>query len=639
MCGIAGLWHLSARHGAIERDALDRARVALAHRGPDADGIWMDPAGCIGLAHTRLAIVDLSPTGAQPMRSRDGRYVTVFNGEIYNHEELRQSLRRRGANFRGTSDTEVLLELYAERGERALNELDGMFAFAIWDTRDRALFLARDALGEKPLYVLSRDGRCAFASEVRALLAAGISSGSLDLTGLGLFLRQGSIAAPYTHIQDIELLPPGSWRRIAASGEVTERTYWRFHPVPESLALTDRNEAVERVRDALRRSAKRRLRADVPVGSFLSGGLDSALVTALLVEAGAQHLQTFTVTQPGQAFDEAAPAREVAAFLGTRHTEIPLELDARHDWLDQALDAMDVPSNDGPNTWLVARAARQAGLKVATSGLGGDELFFGYPSFLAVRRAALYTRWLSPLGHVRGAARALMPRLPAPPRVGRALDAALSGASVAALYFAKRGLFAERELRELLSEATWQVSRVIDPIARLEGLGCPPGLSIERQVSFYELNVYMRDQLLRDTDVMSMAHGLEVRVPIIARDVVDIVGGLSTSVLWGERPKALLRSVLAPLLPSAEHKHPKLGFALNWKQILRDRPLPPDPTLGGVLRPGAWETQRDLLATGRAGFARVFVLEVLRRKMDEFGLSTVVDPASFIPAELRVAQV
>jgi asparagine synthase (glutamine-hydrolysing) len=382
--------------------------------------------------------------------------------------------------------------------------------------------------------------------------------------------------------------------------------------LPEEVARRDERAAVEELKAIIVESVSRRMRSDVPVAAFLSGGVDSATVAALLARGG--NLHTFTVSLPGQPGDEARAARAIAEHLGAKHTEVGLNLGEDTDWLEQALDAMDVPSIDGPNVWLVSRAAREAGFKVACSGLGGDELFFGYPTFHFVPRAVRCTRFLSPLRTLRPTARSLMRRLPAIPRYSRAVDALLSGGGVAAWWLAKRGLFSEAEVRELL-EAEARDAMVQDAVARVESLGMPAGLATERQVSFLELGVYMHDQLLRDSDVMGMAHGVEVRIPLIARPVVEAVARLSAGLLRGSGPKWLLREIGTPLLPEGALHGPKRGFTLNWPSILCGTPLPTEPVLPGFLKAGTYTRERQRLCRGKAGFARLFSFEVLRRKL------------------------
>lgn len=614
MCGIAGI--IESRDKRVAPSGLEKLRQALAHRGPDGSGVWLSPRGDAGLVHTRLAIVDLSETGAQPMSSPDGRFHITFNGEIYNHPELRVELEAAGHRLRGRSDTEVLLALFVRLGERCLDRLDGMFAFAVYDSHEHSLFCARDPLGEKPLYVARRPGSFAFASEVRALVCSGAASGALDVRGIGLLLRQGSIPPPFTHVEGVQAVRPGSWLRVGPrsfAGE--ERRYWQLPFVPERAAVRDPREALNLVGEALRESVRRRLRSDVPVAAFLSGGLDSSAVCALMVEQATAPLQTFTVTQPGQPGDEARFAQEVAAHLGVRHTEVPLDLDDSGHWLDQALDAMDVPSCDGPNTWLVSRAVSEAGIKAACSGVGGDELFLGYSSFRTLPRLLKLTRPLRPLVRARSLTARLAPWLPAPPPLGRVVDASLGGADLAALYLAKRGLFSAHEVREALTEAAWSVASSVDPIARIAALPIPPGLSSVRSVSCHELTVYMHDQLLRDTDTMSMAHALEVRLPLISPRVVAAVGSLSAEVLDGRRPKLLLHEVVAPLLPRGLFDRPKQGFTLGWRSILLSRERD-SAGLPGLFRPRVYAKERARLAHGKVGFARTFVLGALAHAIE-----------------------
>ncbi|MFC1641283.1 asparagine synthase (glutamine-hydrolyzing), partial [Myxococcota bacterium] len=577
MCGIAG-FSCGSLGEPPSPQQLDTVRRALRHRGPDASGTWRSNDGRAALVHTRLAIIDLTPSGAQPMHFSGGRYHMVFNGEIYNYLELRETLESHGHAFVGSSDTEVLLTLFALKGPSCLDDLDGMYAFAVYDSLEHTLFLARDPLGEKPLYYLSRPGFFAFSSEVRALVQAGLASTTPDPKGIAFLFRQGSVPPPYTHLRDVRSLEPAHWIRVNASAHIeTRRRYWQIPFLSEQDGLHDREQAAERLHHVLLESVRRRARADVPIAAMLSGGVDSGAVCAFLMEAGVSDLRTFTVTLPGQATDEARLARATAEHLGTRHTEIPLMLDAQTQWVEEALAAMDVPSIDGPNTWLVSRAIAEAGLKVACSGLGGDELFFGYSNFQTVPKASRVCRLLGPLRHARCLTKRVARRLPAAGRVSRGVEALLAGGTVAALWFARRGLLSHAELRDVLESSIWSEAADVDPVERLEALGCPQGLSVERQVSFYELSAYMHDQLLRDTDTMSMAHSLEIRVPLIGRRVVETVASFSTEVLAGDEPKSLLRGLVAGRLPHSVLNGAKRGFGLNWQNILAGFPtLQPD---------------------------------------------------------------
>jgi len=606
MCGIAGI------HGArpeVSEPALSAMRSALAHRGPDGAGTWIGKIA--GLTHARLAIVDLSETGAQPMLSADGRWCMVFNGEIYNHRELRNQLEGLGHQFRGTSDSEVLLAAFLQYGDAVCEHLDGMYAFAIYDTLEDAFFCARDPLGEKPFYYALSRGLFIFASEVRAIVASGLVPATVDPQAIGLLLRQGSIPPPRTHLEGIEMLRPATWLRVSRDRTTRTQEYWRPKFLDGALAIRDPEEALARIDSTLRDSIKKRLQADVPVGAFLSGGLDSSLVCAYMARE-TPNLRSFTVTLPGSPGDEAAAARQTAQHLGLDHTEVPIV--AESDWLERALDAMDVPSIDGPNTWLVSRAVRGAGLKVACSGLGGDELFWGYASFQQVPKVA---RWLSrpTVERVSKIIGAALNAAPAIPRLSRTFDALRAGPDVAALWLAKRGLFSEKEVAELLTEAMFSKVSFVDPVERLRGLGIPTNVSFEKQVSFLEMRVYMHDQLLRDTDAMSMAHGLEVRLPLLSRDMVELAGKIASPVLRSTGPKGLLRRLASRTLSPDILARPKQGFTLDWQKILLSQSSrPPLPWISV----GALDRERKRLRARPSSYARLFALAMLTHK---FGAS------------------
>ncbi|MGC4065897.1 MAG: asparagine synthase (glutamine-hydrolyzing) [Polyangiaceae bacterium] len=585
MCGIAGV--LLARSGpsTVEDVTLERFCKSLHHRGPDGSGRYLSENRRAGLAHTRLAIVDLTETGNQPMVSPDRRFWLVFNGEIYNYVELRRTLEAAGHEFVGHSDTEVLLHLFMEHGIECVNLLDGMFAFAVYDTRDHELWIARDHMGEKPLYYVQKPGLFAFASEVRALVHGGVASAEPSLEGIHFLLRQGSIPPPFTHLRDVRFLSPATWCRIGEDGRILdERRYWTIPFVSERDAVQDPEEAVRLVRETLAKSVSLRGRADVPVGAFLSGGVDSTAVCATLIENGYNDVRAFTISLPNHPEDEAVAASTIAKHLGIRHDVIPLDVDSDGHWLDEALAAMDVPSIDGPNTWLVSRAVARAGLKVACSGLGGDELFFGYPSFRVVPKAARLTKPANLLRLFRPQTNWLGQRLPAVPRLSRAIDASLVGGSLAALWFAKRGLFSAGEVRRILTESAWESAKAVDPLQRVDELPVPKDVDPKRMVSYLELSVYMHDQLLRDTDAMSMAHGLEVRVPLIARPMVELVGRLGAATQSGPQSKWILRQAIAPAVPVSLLDRPKRGFSLDWQALYSPARKPQFETIRQFVR-------------------------------------------------------
>jgi asparagine synthase (glutamine-hydrolysing) len=478
MCGIAGIFAYCAG-GGVEPQELATVRDAMAHRGPDGQGLWVAPRGEAGLAHRRLAIIDTGSGGAQPMATPDGRYHVTFNGEIYNYRALRQSLQSAGVSLRTASDTEVLLHLYAAHGARMVDHLRGMYAFAIYDAVEQTLFLARDPFGIKPLYYADDGKRIVFASQVKALLMAGGIDRAPQPAGHVGFFVWGHVPDPFTLYRGIKALPAGSTLVVRRRGMEAPLRF--FDPASELAharsegAVRDAGTAGERLHAALRDSVRHHLVADVPVGIFLSAGLDSATLGALASEAsGAMHAVTLGFEEfRGTADDETALASLVAQRYGMAH-------DVR--WVSRAdfeqeckriLSMMDQPSIDGVNTYFVSRAAAESGMKVALSGLGGDELFAGYPSFHDV---PLMARRM--LGAPRAVGRALR-RLLAPaarrftsPKYASLLE---YGGSYSGAYLLRRGLFMPWELDEFLDPAFaregWES---LDSLQALEATAAPP---------------------------------------------------------------------------------------------------------------------------------------------------------------------
>ena len=491
-------------------------------RGPDAVGYWNDAEVGLSLGHRRLSILDLDPRANQPMHSDDGRYVIVFNGEIYNFRDLRRALERDGEVFRTQSDTEVLLRLYARDGEGMLSRIRGMFAFAIWDRQTRAVFLARDPYGIKPLYL----GRCKdgwlFASQVKALLASRLVSTDHDPTGQAGFWLLGSVPEPRTWFRDISALPAGSWCRITAEGQFAGPfKYWdigdSWRNAPECHAKP--GEVLEMLRSAVSESVRLHLVSDVPVGVFLSGGIDSGSLAGLIKDAGASGLQGVTIAFnefEGRHENEAPVAAEIARNYGIRHhvrtiTRQEFEADLPH-----IFSSMDQPSIDGINTWYASKAAVELGLKVVISGVGGDELFYGYSSFHQLPRLVAGWRRLS---HIPGAhtmvnmALEQLARRTGNPRWR--WFARLAGSMYGA-YWLRRGLFSPDELPELMGD-DWssELMSNSDPKILLEKMVGSLHSDPMAAVGQLESMAYLRNQLLRDSDWASMAHSLELRTPLV----------------------------------------------------------------------------------------------------------------------------
>lgn len=627
MCGIAGIAGPPGPEGP-ER-TVRRMTEAMAHRGPDASGSWK--AEGIVLGHRRLSIIDLSSASDQPFIASDGRHAIVFNGEIYNYRELRRELEQGVAAvaFRTGSDTEVLLAAYRRWGAGCLERLHGMFAFALWDTEHEELFLARDRMGIKPLYIHQGGGRLLFASEMRALFASGLVPRELAPDALVDYLRYQTVHGPATIAKGITMLPAGHWLRVGRAGTQLHRWY---DPAASAEAYGGGLSTVEAhgiVRERLRTAVQRRLVADVPFGAFLSGGIDSSAVVGLMAEASSTPVHTFSVVFDEEAYSEERYARLVAQRFNTRHQAIRLLPSDMLRLLPDALAAMDHPSADGPNTYVVSKYTKQAGVTMALSGLGGDELFAGYPVFK--RSLSLWQkRWIGgvPLG-MRSAAADLITGLRRSIRtdkLGQLLRA--PSFAIASTYPVSRLTFSDQELLRLLArpvmppnEVARLMHELLDPTAggRLPLLG---------QVSVGELATYLRNVLLRDADQMSMAHALEVRVPFLDHELVAAVLGMPDAVKYPYRPKQLLTGALGDLLPSAIVDRPKMGFVLPWEMWMRNelRSFCADRMhrLGRMahFRPGAldqaWE--RFMAHDPRLNWSRVWSLVVLGDWLERNGV-------------------
>lgn len=566
MCGIAGICAYHYAANGVEPTELLAMRDHMHSRGPDDSGTWVSDDGRVGLAHRRLAIIDLSDNGLQPMRTEDGRLVVSFNGEIYNYKELRGSLRAMGYRFRTESDTEVLLHLYAARGIEMVREVRGMFAFALWDSRARIMMLARDPYGIKPLYYSDDGLTCRFASQVKALVAGGAISSEPDPAGKVGFYLFGSVPEPFTAFRAIRSVPSGTTVVVDRRGPASPQ---RYH----SIAATYRDAEQRRplpanesaaIRDALIDSVRSHLVADVPVGAFLSSGIDSGALVGLMRDAGADRITTVTIGFDefrGSPQDETPFAAEVARHYGTEHTtRIVTRAEFEAD-LPRIMETMDQPSIDGINTWFVAKAARELGLKVAVSGLGGDELFGGYPSFRHLPRwvhaFALPSR-IPLLGLLaRKAAELLAPRLRAHPKATGLVE---YGGTYASAYLLRRGLFMPWELGAVLDRETVEEGlRRLSPLRLIASELNPRPRTAFARVATLESALYMRNQLLRDTDWASMAHSLEVRVPLVDSVLLAKLAPWAGP-QWRRRGKRLLASAPSRGLPDAVTSRAKTGF-------------------------------------------------------------------------------
>lgn len=579
MCGICGIIGIESREAG---EGILRAMLgSIVHRGPDEEGILVAPRVAVGAR--RLSIIDL-PGGSQPVWNEAATLAVVFNGEIYNFRALRSELEALGHRFRTLSDTEAIVHAYEAWGDDCVRRLQGMFAFAVVELPDgrngRAarVFLARDRFGIKPLYYALTNGDFCFASEVQALVSSGIVEPALSRDAVASYLLFGSVAEPSSILDGVLSLPPGHSLSVSPdepARAVEPKPYWDVEDVPEFTPQGNSSPS-KCVRGLLEKAVETHLVADVPVGVFLSSGIDSTTIAALAsrIQAG---IHTFTVAFPETEFNEAAIARRTAKVLGTNHREVSISGDELLSRLEQAIAAFDQPTADGVNTYFVSWAARQAGLKVALSGLGSDELFGGYPSFRSTRKMA----------RLSSGARILPKRLRsfaaariANSKLSRSSADVLRKASAGILepdllphpYFFTRSLFTPQAVASALQgdaspreSARW--SRWLASAARQTR-----SMDSFTAVSWLELRSYLLNTLLRDTDVMSMCHSLEVRVPFLDAPLVEFVLSLPESAKYArKRPKSLLIEAVGDLLPAEIVAQKKRTFTFPWKVWLRGK--------------------------------------------------------------------
>jgi asparagine synthase (glutamine-hydrolysing) len=613
MCGITGLWRFA---GASEAELAAVARAmtdAIAYRGPDGDGHWIDAATGLALGHRRLAIIDLTPTGIQPMTSADGRIVITYNGELYNRTEMAAELDR---PWRGTSDTEVLVEAIARFGiDGALARSNGLFAFAAFDRGSCTLHLVRDRLGIKPLYWTKQNGIFAFASELKALRAVSGLTFNIDPASVASYLRYLCVPAPRSIFREVEKLAPG--HRLEVSGTALRiQRYWDLGEIArqgqQSCDRRTEGEIVEELHDLLADAVSRQMVSDVPLGAFLSGGIDSSTVVALMQRAANRPVKTFSIGFREQAFNEAESARAVARHLGTDHTELVVAAADAQAIIPKIPMIYDEPFADSSQlpTYLVSRLARTE-VTVALSGDGGDEVFGGYLRYQGIARLAQATR------HVPAVLRRLVARslallsadawnvlaapLPRPLRPAHAGDKVIK---TAALLGDDNALDMYRRVVSLTPEPHAYLHGAAEPADVIDRLGGETrGLDTVSKLRLLDLLSYLPDDILTKVDRASMAVSLEARVPLLDHRVVEYTWRLPSQRLiangQGKRP---LRAVLARYVPEALVNRPKMGFSVPLGEWLR-----------GPLRPWA----EDLLSP-RALADGLLDAVAVRRWFDEF---------------------
>jgi asparagine synthase (glutamine-hydrolysing) len=621
MCGIAGV--VGSEQDAQFPVLIGRMTAALDHRGPDSHGI-RDLGSCV-LGNTRLAIVDLSERGQMPMCNEDSTVWITYNGECYNAAELRSSLAAVGHQFRSTTDTEVVVHLYEEYGDRCVEKLEGMFAFAIWDVSRRKLLLARDRLGIKPLYYnfSTGSGRLLFASEIKGLLASQAIPRKIDPSGIRAFLQLGHVPPPWSAIQGVKPLEPG-YRGVWQGGSFETNPYWKL-PVATNGHSPDRpQQTAANLREILLESSRRQLMSDVPVALFLSGGIDSAVLGALMKQAGADSLTALTIGFEEESFDETQPSRQTALSLGIPHRTIRLPASRMANSLDHALWAMDQPTVDGLNVYWISKAAAEAGFKVALSGQGGDELFGGYASHEWFERFSHVARWLKPIPQIAG---------------GALLDhnsfsfrwrklSYLFGADdpFVAAQLAVRVQFLERDVCELLNPC------LAPPAPVFEAADCVrewaqqiKSEDLMERIAFVDFPAHLEARLLRDGDAMSMAHSLEVRPVMLDHRVVEHVLSLPSSVRL--QKKRLLLDATRDYMPDSLYSdlisRPKRTFTFpfsRWiskdlRSAIQESFRPDRLATAGVLNPDRVQKLwiRYLENPAAVGWSRLWTVFVLAR--------------------------
>ncbi|MFZ0814460.1 MAG: asparagine synthase (glutamine-hydrolyzing) [Candidatus Sulfotelmatobacter sp.] len=636
MCGIFGIVGHNAR---VPAELLERATLSLAHRGPDDGGTVIlhnsaSEAIEIGLGNRRLAILDLSPQGHQPMNDPATGNWIVYNGELYNFREVRAKLQLEGLRFSSYSDTEVILKAYGHWGEQCLHEFRGMFAFAIWDAPHHRLFVARDPMGIKPLYFWQSDRYFVFSSEVRTLLGTGLIPRRIDSAGLVNYLAFGSLYDPNTLIEGVNALPPGHYLTWE-NGKLEQVQYWDLiGPLPEEAETIDsyrscdgteekRPECESEIADLLDESVRMQLVSDVPVGVFLSGGIDSSSLVGILSRSGVRP-STFSIVFREADYSEAEYSRAIAQQFRTDHHEITVSQSDFFAVIAPAINAMDLPTIDGINTYFVSERTRAAGVKVALSGLGGDEMFAGYSSFHTVPRMERFANaWGRIPKAVRGPAASIFAALAPSSNQNRKLTAlGRNGGGAAHPYFLSRMLFTPDQRHKLLLPLAEKAGFLCSEKPLIETLTRAERLDPINRVSYLEARCYMLNTLLRDSDFMSMAHGLEVRVPLIddqlARRVLALPGSWK---LDAATPKPLLVRALRGELPDKIVHRPKRGFTLPFEHWLRDalrsvveeslRKIGDGPLGSQISQPAARGVWQDFLE-GHTSWSRPWSLYVLQ---------------------------
>lgn len=552
MCRIAGIIDRSLAIVSIEALVKGMCDVQKAG-GPDDEGIWCNKEGHIVLGHRRLSIIDLTMAGHQPMPYANGRYWISYNGELYNYLELKQELVKSGCVFTTSSDTEVILAAFATWGTAAFQRFNGMFGFALWDVQKRCLYLVRDASGIKPLYyAISKQG-LAFASELRAF--AHIPWLQQKNPHWPVYMMAyGHLPEPITTLRDVHPLEKGTWLEYnATTGAITRESFNRYSYIEK---IGDRKEAIHLLKESMAKAVSRHLLSDAPIGVFLSGGLDSSIVALLAANGPGVQLNTISLYFEQDQFSEKKYQDILLEHINCNHYQHLLREEEFHQHFPSIIDTMDLPGSDGINTWFISKIARESGLKAVLSGIGGDELYGGYPSFSRMKAAMMFGQL--PKALLRSG------RYSASKKLRRLVYLSIDGPIGKYLFL--RGQFTPAEIAANLGADETEVWNILSSLPHLPDTN---HMTPKNQASWMETNMYMQNQLLRDCDVMSMAHGLEIRVPFLDANFIRLSLQISSSVKYrGPLRKQLLIDSFKDILPEPIWNRPKMGFAFPFKEWL-----------------------------------------------------------------------
>lgn len=562
MCGISGIFSYT-NSSVSYQSHIHRMSCAIAHRGPDSEGNYYNKEDGIYFGHRRLAIIDLSSQAAQPMWDFEKKLALIFNGEIYNFKELRKELH--SYPFVTESDSEVILAAYREWGVDCVRKFNGIFALAIWDNQQKSLFIARDHIGIKPLYYYSNDIVFAFSSEIRSLLASGLIKKELNQEALYDYLTYQSTVRSLTLVKDVYRLEAGSYMVIKSSGIKTTK-YWDILS-KHDFDYPDEKTVKSNVREKILTAVRRQMVSDVPIGAFLSGGIDSSILVASMALQSDLPVNTFTVTFSEKEYDESVQALEIAKLYNTNHRELHISADNILEDIPGIVEQFDNPSGDGVNSYIVSKAIRDAGLKVAVSGLGGDELFAGYGYSKSYQKIAVQDgMWSNTFLLRQGIARILT--ISGSSRIKKI--ASLIGSrdsSIQYLYPVIRALYSRKELDDLLAHGLTYYNTLSTPsLLADDRINQFPFLS---QFSIADIVGYTEAVLLKDSDQMSMANSVELRVPFFDVELLEYVLGVPDKFKNPLRPKKLLVESMANLIPDSISNKKKMGFTLPWEYWMK----------------------------------------------------------------------